>query len=82
MPSSSTREVAYWLSIGMFTFDLGNSKGQSQGHANFYCEYLANGDRWGKYCYCNYIRSRLLSFYVYLHSTLVYSKDQNQCHAN
>ena len=29
----STREVAYWLSIGIFTFEHGIFKGQVKGHA-------------------------------------------------
>ena len=41
---------------------LDHSKGQSQGHANFDNEYLVNGDRYDKYCYCWYIGSRLLAF--------------------
>ena len=36
---ANTHEAAYWLSISIFTFDLG------QGHAYFDCEYLAHGDR-------------------------------------
>ena len=41
---AKTQEVAYWISIGVFTFEHVYSKGQSQIHANFNCEYLANGD--------------------------------------
>ena len=40
---------------------LTHSKGQSQGHANFYCEYLVNGDRLDRYCYCQYIGCCLLA---------------------
>ena len=35
-------EVAYWLSIGIFTFDLGSSKGQGQCHSQFDCEKFEN----------------------------------------
>ena len=37
-------------------------QGQNQGHANFDCEYLVNGDRESKYHYCRYVGSRLLAF--------------------
>ena len=40
-----TQEVAYWLSVGIFTFDLAHSKGEGQGHAYFDYEYLVNSDR-------------------------------------
>ena len=33
-------KVACDLSVGIFTFDHGHSKGQGKGHANFNCEYL------------------------------------------
>ena len=35
-------EVAYRLSIGLFTFY--RPKGQGQGHVQFHCQYLANGN--------------------------------------
>ena len=41
---------------------LANSKGQSQCHTNFDCEYLINEYRQDICCYCQYKGSRLLAF--------------------
>ena len=49
-------------------FILAHSKGQGQGHANFDYEYLVNGDGSDKYCYCQYIRSRLSAFDWYIYT--------------
>ena len=38
-------KIAYWLSNGVLTFDLSHGKGQSQGQANFDCQYRISGDR-------------------------------------
>ena len=46
---------------------LAHCKGQSQGHANFDCDYIENGDRWDKYFFCQYIESRLLAFVWYIY---------------
>ena len=43
--SMAQQEVAYWLSIGTFTFDLSHSKAQDQINAYFDCKYLVNGNR-------------------------------------
>ena len=43
-------------------FTLANSNGQTQGHANFDCEYLVHGDRPDKYSYCQYIGSCQFAF--------------------
>ena len=64
---------------------LAHSKGQTQGHANFDYEYLINGDRWDKYCYCQYIESCLCAFdwcIYYMHLTLSHFKYHSQGHAN
>ena len=46
---AKTKEVAFWLSIGIFPFFfLAHSKGKGQGNANFFdCEHLTNDDRLG-----------------------------------
>ena len=51
------QKIAQGLSIDIFTFDLGGSKGQ--GHIQFYRQYLANGDRSGTHCYCQHTESRM-----------------------
>ena len=47
---------------------LAHSNGQSQGRVNAHCEYLVNGDRWDKYCYCQNIGSLqlALNWYIYI----------------
>ena len=42
--------VAFRLAFLHLT--LAHSKCQGKGHAHFDCQYLANGDRYGKHCYC------------------------------
>ena len=38
-------------------FTLTRSKGHGQGHVQFHCQYLANGDRYGKHCISQQIES-------------------------
>ena len=50
---------------------LARSKGQSQGHAHFDCEYLVNGDRQGEYLLLPTRMKSPIGFrMVYLHFTL------------
>ena len=66
---------------------LAYSKDQSQGHANFDCDYLINGDRYDKHWYCQYIESGLLAFdwhiYIWLlsnHTSIVKNlKSETRC---
>ena len=41
----NTYEVSHWLSNGLLHLTMTHYKGQNQGHANFYCEYLVKSDR-------------------------------------
>ena len=37
-------------------------------HSNFYGEYLGNGDRYGKHCYCRQVRMRIRVFVLHIYT--------------
>ena len=59
--AKKNRKSSIGFLLGYLHVTLTHSKGQSQGDANIYCEYLVNGDVYDKYFYWQYIGSRVLA---------------------
>ena len=49
-------------------------EGQGQGHAHFDCQYISNGDGYGKSYIANNIKLHMALTLAYLHLTLAHSK--------
>ena len=59
------------LSLGLqlihLHLTLAHSKGPGQSHAQFDCEYLVNGDKYGNNYYCRHIGSHVWAFQCYFY---------------
>ena len=58
-----------WLSFSISKFirdRLANRRRMRQTHLE--CEYLVNGDRYGKHCYCQQIESRIRPFHWHIYT--------------
>ena len=79
--NANYEKVAYWISIGIFTFDLFHSKGEGEGQENFDGKYLAIEKDGEKIRLISNTKLRMGTRLAYLQLTLVHFTFHDATHA-